>query len=596
MSRFDLRDVSARLTRSRDIKAVVFEFLRTLEVPSRGDWRASLAFYEVSQDAFVDVFEREGNSLVRREIVVRAADLPERLVRKLFDASAICNAREKPSLFSGGLGTAPCYVADEHDTSALMPLTVLSEWRSCICLPLGDQADLIGILTITSARKNAFGGRAVGDLLPVKSLVTVALAKHLHRAAYTPAKARPAKPAAAPAQAATPQAVPAQAAAPAAAPAQPAAPQAVPAQPVAPAAVPARAAAPKAVPAKPVAPAPAQPAAPKPIPAPPAAPTPVPARAAAPKLVPAQPPAPKPAAPKPVPAQAAAPPPLPEKPPVFKAIPPPPAPEESVVESEDDVSAVIRAQLDALSGLSRDLDDEDPTGADTLAGLTREFESRQRSSDEYRVELDRVKGQMAELEEQSIAAVEHLSAAYTEMNEASWKMADLERRVTFARRFLALISQEPDDRRLPMVIVGWLSSDLGVDRCSLMTLDDREEALQISAQCGIDAGVAARVRVRVGQGVAGWVAHNRKPLLVRMRSEAEITPEAQAETYNSASFIAVPVVHNGRLYGVLNLSNKQGGELFNGVDFDCASLAGAVLAVRFSAAGPTARRTAARAA
>ena len=179
MSRFDLRDVSARLTRSRDIKAVVFEFLRTLEVPSRGDWRASLAFYEVSQDAFVDVFEREGNSLVRREIVVRAADLPERLVRKLFDASAICNAREKPSLFSGGLGTAPCYVADEHDTSALMPLTVLSEWRSCICLPLGDQADLIGILTITSARKNAFGGRAVGDLLPVKSLVTVAAALDL---------------------------------------------------------------------------------------------------------------------------------------------------------------------------------------------------------------------------------------------------------------------------------------------------------------------------------------------------------------------------------------------------------------------------------
>src|SRR2546426_10846088 len=91
MSKFDLRDVSDRLTGSRDTKAVVFEFLRSLEA-ARGDWRASLAFYEVSRDAFVDVFEVEGNRLIRREIVVRADELPERLVRKLFDASAIFNA------------------------------------------------------------------------------------------------------------------------------------------------------------------------------------------------------------------------------------------------------------------------------------------------------------------------------------------------------------------------------------------------------------------------------------------------------------------------------------------------------------------------
>lgn len=181
MSRFDLRDVSDRLTHSRDTKAVVFEFLRSLE-GARGDWRASLAFYEVSRDAFVDVFELEGSRLIRREIVVSAKELPERLVRKLFDASAIFNATEKASMFSGGLGTAPCYVAEERDASELMPLTVLSDWRSCICLPLGDQSDLIGILVVTSAKKNAFGGRAVSEILPVKSLVTVALAKHLQRA------------------------------------------------------------------------------------------------------------------------------------------------------------------------------------------------------------------------------------------------------------------------------------------------------------------------------------------------------------------------------------------------------------------------------
>ncbi|HKQ59287.1 MAG TPA: hypothetical protein VJY35_15600, partial [Candidatus Eisenbacteria bacterium] len=180
MSKFDLRDISARLTRSRDVQGVVFEFLNSLE-DARPDWRASLAFYEVSADAFVDVFETEGNRVIRRHIVVPANQLPDRLVRKLFDASAVFNANEKRSMFSSGLGTVPCYVAEERDASELMPLTVIADWKSCICLPLGDQSDLIGIVVITSAKKNAFGGRAVSEILPVKSLVTVALVKHLQK-------------------------------------------------------------------------------------------------------------------------------------------------------------------------------------------------------------------------------------------------------------------------------------------------------------------------------------------------------------------------------------------------------------------------------
>ena len=462
MSRFDLRDVSNRLTQSRDTTGVVFEFLRSLEA-ARSDWRASLAFYEVSQDAFVDVFEIEGNRLIRREIVVKANELPERLVRKLFDASAIFNAPEKPSLFSGGLGTVISYVADERDSSALLPLTVLPDWRSCICLPIGDQSDLMAILVITSAKKNAFGGRAVSEILPVKSLVTVALSKHLQRVGREAVTPRPTEEA------------------------------------------------------------------------------------------------------------------------------------EAASEAVTEAAAELRAQLDSLTFRSQDIDLEDRSGGEELASLTSEYEERQRNSDEYRVELDRVKAIMADLEAQSVAATEYLADAYTEMNDTSWEMADLERRVDFARRFLQLLGEESDEHRLPMTIVGWLSNEFGIERCSLMTLDAKGEALQISAQCGIDVGVAARVRVRVGQGVAGWVAHNRKPLLVRMRSQAEVTPEAQADTYNSPSFIAVPVVHNGRLYGVLNLSNKQDGELFNGLDFDCASIAGAALAVRLATFEP-ARSPAAHAA
>ena len=239
-------------------------------------------------------------------------------------------------------------------------------------------------------------------------------------------------------------------------------------------------------------------------------------------------------------------------------------------------------ELTILQGVDLEL-----SRGEALANLTSEFEERQRRSEQYREELERVKSMMEQLEAEAVAATEHLSDTYAEVNSASWEMADLERRVDFARRLLQLLGEESDEERLPLRLVRWLAKEFGIERCSLMTMDHTREVLQISAQCGLDAAVADGVRVHMGQGVAGWVAHNRKPLLVRMRSQADITPSEQADSYNSPSFIAVPVVHNGHLYGVINLSNKGGGELFNGVDFDCASIAGAALAVRFASFEPT---------
>jgi len=51
------------------------------------------------------------------------------------------------------------------------------------------------------------------------------------------------------------------------------------------------------------------------------------------------------------------------------------------------------------------------------------------------------------------------------------------------------------------------------------------------------------------------------------------------DVYNSDSFICVPLVHNNRLFGVLNLSNKRGGEAFEEYDFDRAVIAGSLLAI-----------------
>src|SRR5262249_38380735 len=115
----------------------------------------------------------------------------------------------------------------------------------------------------------------------------------------------------------------------------------------------------------------------------------------------------------------------------------------------------------------------------------------------------------------------------------------------------------------------------GIERCSLLVPQGDELTLQ--AEYGVDPAIAESVRIKIGQGVAGWVALHRRPLLVRMREEAEaISPPRDG--YNSDSFVVVPLIHNQAVVGILSAANKRGGEAFDETDLDRVMLAGAVLA------------------
>lgn len=448
VSKFDLRDISDRLTRSRDTEAVVFEFLGYLQAV-RSDWRASLSFYEVSQDALVNVYQRRGSRLVRRDLVIPVDQLPPRLVRKFFHPSAFFNLAERRNLLAHIFQSSPSYEPDRVEAPALEPLTTLRDWQSAVCLPLADREDVLALLMIASGRKGSFGSRMVGEIIPVKSMAALALAQHLHRA----------------------------------------------------------------------------------------------------------------------------------QDPGFPA-----TGEARMREAAADFQQRIRR----LNAHTEELEQDNRTKAERLAALAREIESLDKSSTRYRVELERVKGALSALEEQSQAATQHLNAAYSQLYEAQARLQALERTVGFMKDVFQVLSQSHDPRDFSKTLVSWFCEHFGVERCSLMLLDPSREALRIAAHQGIDPSVARRVKVRVGQGIAGWVAHNRKPLFVRVRDDAGTIAHTGQDTYNSDSFICVPLIHNDRLCGVLNLSNKRDGEPFDEVDLDRAVMAGAVIAMSL------ARREAAR--
>jgi putative methionine-R-sulfoxide reductase with GAF domain len=438
VSKFDLRDISQRLASSRDTEAVVFEFLGYLQ-DVRGDWRASLSFYEVSRDALVNVYTRHGPNLVRRDVTIPADQLPPRLVRKFFHPSAFFNAPNRRTLLPGLFKSSPHFEPDPLEASALQPLCSGTGWQSCVCLPLADQEDLLALLVLVSDRKGGFG-RALDDVVPLKNMAALALAQHLYRSARKQA---------------------------------------------------------------------------------------------------------------------------------------------GVIDEGGTRAAVsdFQERIRRLNAEAAELTETNRLKADQVEALTREVEALDRDSNEYKHELERVKEQLLALEEQSSAASDHLRDAQTQVAEAVSRVSELQRTVGFMKEVFQVLSQEYDGQSFTRTMVTWFCDHYGVERCTLMLADERRETLHIEAFRGLDPNVAGTVRVRVGQGIAGWVAHHRKPLLMRVKTDEAPVRHTGQDSYNSDSFISVPMVYNDRLSGVLNLSNKRDGAAFDDLDLDRATLAASVLAL-----------------
>jgi hypothetical protein len=241
----------------------------------------------------------------------------------------------------------------------------------------------------------------------------------------------------------------------------------------------------------------------------------------------------------------------------------------------------FQGRIEALDALTSQLENENAEKTGKLGELMTELERLHADSSSYQRELDHAKGQLEALEEQSAAATEHLSAAFDELTATRWQLGDLDRTMIFVREVTQAMALGQEPVLVRDSILGWLHEDFEIGRVSLMVLDRGGETLRIEGQRGLDPKVVSGVRVRVGLGVSGWVAANRKPLFVRVGEDGAAGRAAGVigAGYRSEDFIAVPVLHQGALIGVLNLTEKRTDAGLDESDLDRAWFASWALAV-----------------
>lgn len=192
MSRFPLRDVADRLTTAPDLDAAVDALLGYLHAV-QPDWHPSFAVHDAGAEAISHVYRRTHGQLERRDVRISIDQLPARIVRKYFRPSAFFQPDDRRQLLEKLFQTSPAYEPERFEAPQLTPMLSPVAWQSCVCLPLADRDDLLGMLFVVSPRVRAFSGNVLDDLLALRSLAALSFARRLQSGGRLTPEARQAE-------------------------------------------------------------------------------------------------------------------------------------------------------------------------------------------------------------------------------------------------------------------------------------------------------------------------------------------------------------------------------------------------------------------
>jgi diguanylate cyclase (GGDEF)-like protein len=96
--------------------------------------------------------------------------------------------------------------------------------------------------------------------------------------------------------------------------------------------------------------------------------------------------------------------------------------------------------------------------------------------------------------------------------------------------------------------------------------------LFVQAARKIPRFIVSRTAIPVGDGIAGWVAHHRQPLLISHEHELPVGLALRSQGYRTSCFISVPISLGRRVIGVVNVADRHDGQPFTRADLEAILL------------------------
>ncbi|MFQ5962978.1 MAG: GAF domain-containing protein [Candidatus Scalinduaceae bacterium] len=120
--------------------------------------------------------------------------------------------------------------------------------------------------------------------------------------------------------------------------------------------------------------------------------------------------------------------------------------------------------------------------------------------------------------------------------------------------------------KLYKLILDITTDVLEANYASLMILEG--DSLYIKSSIHLPKEIIKQTRVRVGVGISGWVALKGEPLVVKDIENNIKFKKRNNKRYLSKSFISMPIIHNNKVLGVINVNDKNNNELFGEEDVE----------------------------
>ncbi len=121
-----------------------------------------------------------------------------------------------------------------------------------------------------------------------------------------------------------------------------------------------------------------------------------------------------------------------------------------------------------------------------------------------------------------------------------------------------------DQQKILQTIMEKISDLLQPDTWSLLMLDEKTRELYFEIAIGAGAERLKDVRLKVGEGIAGWVVAHAEPVLIEdVSKDPRFNPRFDEITQtNTRSIVCVPIKGREQVLGVIELVNCLGKESF----------------------------------
>ncbi len=236
---------------------------------------------------------------------------------------------------------------------------------------------------------------------------------------------------------------------------------------------------------------------------------------------------------------------------------------------EDFAGALVelgpRSSRGALAAVRRALPDR-PVGSVSIK-CSREILQRSRS-----LGYDFHLGSWRTGDPPALEVLAHLEAAHSK-NGRSRRATDKADRLRTTARRLSILTNivktansilEP--RKVIELIMGRIQELIPSEAWSILMLDEERQELTFELALGEKGKDVSAFRVKVGEGVAGWVAQTGQPTIVNDTSkDPRFARRFDSQTqFQTKAILCAPLISRGRTIGVVQVINRRGGKFTQG--------------------------------